>query len=439
MKVSILLPNFRPDMDVTVSGIKFILKVNRPISSEIPIYRYCFTLYQFLHLQLRISPPKKTTMKTKLLCAFLSIFFFTNSYAQQEATSYMTDLEEPSAIINQGNILYVQGPKDVYQIDTALENPSATVVYTAPTDFYMTNMAVDGNKLYVSEEHYDDELDEFYGGRIISIDLTVAAVEPTVIYTTTRYVSALAVNGPFIFFASETDPVGDDNFIVQLQRIDTTVADPMPSLFVDLLTQDNEVNDMYFNGNVLLMSVGGDSTIYSHDITSGSGLATAFLTGLSFNKGLSVSGNALFTAEGNSIRMRSLDNASTWSSVALNTTFHDSNNGVPFNANFRDVVLIGDKLYMTLQNQGRVMMIQDASLSNDEFNQDTKLISIYNSKTDLNLTGLENSQTATVYNISGQQLLTQQVSANENSIDISSFSEGVYLLKLDQKVFKFSK
>ena len=145
-------------------------------------------------------------MKTKLLFAFLSMAFFTTSYAQLEATSFMTDLDEPSAIVNQGNVLYVQGPKEVYSIDTALENPPATVVYSAPTDFYMTNMAVDGNKLYVSEEHYDDELDEFYGGRILSIDLTDAAVEPTVIYTTTRYVSALAFKDGFIFFASDRMP-----------------------------------------------------------------------------------------------------------------------------------------------------------------------------------------------------------------------------------------
>ncbi|RZK12190.1 MAG: T9SS type A sorting domain-containing protein [Flavobacterium sp.] len=378
-------------------------------------------------------------MKTKLLCAFLSIAFFIDSYAQVEASSYMTDLDEPSAIVNQGNVLYVQGPKEIYRIDTALDNPQATVVYTAPTDYYMSNLAVDGNKLYVSEEHYDDELDAFYGGRILSIDLTVAAVEPVVIYTTTRYVSALAFKDGFIFFASETDPVGDDNFIVQLQRIDTSVADPLPSLFVDLLTQDNEVNDMHFDGNVLLMSVGGDSVVYSHDITSGSGSATAMLTGLSFNKGLFVSGNALFTAEGNSIRMRSLDNASTWTSIAKNTTFQDSNNGVPFNANFRDVVLIGDKLYMTLQNQGRVMMIQDANLSAKDF-ESLKGISIYNSRTELNITGLERNNMATIYSISGQELVSKQVSASANSFDISSFSTGVYLVKLDNgKVFKFVK
>lgn len=379
-------------------------------------------------------------MKTKLLVAFSSIVLFSTSYAQQEASSYINNLEEPSALVNQGNILYVQGPKYVYRIDTSLEDPSATAIYSAADTFYMTNLAIEGNKLYVSEEIYDEDLDESFGSRIISIDLTVAAVEPTVIYTTTRYVSSLAAQGPFIFFSSETDPDGEDNFIVQLQRIDTTIPDPIPSLFVDLLTEDNEVNDMSFYGDILLMSVGGDSTIYSHDTTSGSGLATEFLTGLSFNKGLFMSGNTLFTAEGNSIKMKQLDNTSTLTPIAQNTTYQDSNNGMPFNANFRDVVLIGDKLYMTLQNQGRLMMVQDASLSAQEFEKDLKGISIYNSRTQLHINGLDSNQMATVYSISGQELISKQVSAHQNSFDISSFSEGVYLLKLDnQKVFKFIK
>lgn len=378
-------------------------------------------------------------MKTKLLIAFLGMTLFSTSYAQQEASSYMANLEEPSALVNQGSILYVQGPKHIYRIDTSLENPTATPVYNAADTFYMTNLAIEGNKLYISEEIYDEDLDESFGSRIISIDMTLGTVQPIVIYTTPRYVSSLAANGPFVFFSSETDPDGEDNFIVQLQRIDTTVADPMPSLFVDFLTEDNEVNDVAFYGNVLLMSVGGDSTVYSHDITSGSGSATALLTGLSFNKGLFVSGNRLFTAEGNSIKMKQLDNALTSTSVALNTTYQDSNNGMPFNANFRDVVLIGDKLYMTLRNQGRVMMVQDATLSAQGF-ESLKGISIYNSRTELHISGLESNQMATIYSLSGQELVSKPVSAQQNSFDISSFSEGVYLMKLDnQKVFKFVK
>ena len=379
-------------------------------------------------------------MKTKLLCAFLSIASFSISYSQQEASSYLSGLVEPSGIINQGNMLYVQGPKNLYQMNTETDNPTPNMVYASGTDFYMSNLALDGSVLYISEENYVEANDEFVGCRIIALDLNNLASPPTVVYVTTQYVSSLAVKDGFIYFSSETTPTGDDNFTVEIHKIASTVPSPVATVLISNLTEDNEVSDMSFYGNDLLMSVGGDSKIYSYDVTGTATTATELLTGLSFNKGVFVSGNALFTAEGNSIKRRLFDAISNQTSVALNTTYQDSNNGIPFNANFRDVVLIGDKLYMTLQNQGRVMMVQDATLSAGEFGTEAKGVSIYNSKTDLKVTGLETSQTANVYNLSGQLLLTKQVSANENAMDISSFSEGVYLLALDnQKVFKFIK
>lgn len=381
-------------------------------------------------------------MKTKLLVAFLSIAFFPTSYSQQEASSYVANLNEPSGIVHFAHFLYVQGPKHLSYISTATTNPNAVLMYTPTTNYYMTNIAIEGDMLYVSEEIYDEELDESLGSRILSFDLNSSgeSLPPTIIYTTTGYISSLAVKNYIVYFTSETTPDANDNFTVQLNRLDSTLAPPVNTVAVSNLTENEEANDMNFYGNDLLISVGGDAKIYSYDITSGASTATELLTGLTFNKGLFVSGNALFTAEGNSIKKRLLDAISNQTSVALNTTYQDSNNGIPFNANFRDVVLIGDKLYMTLQDQGRVMVVQDATLSAGEFGTDVKGVSIYNSKTDLKVTGLGNSQTANVYNLSGQLLLTKEVSANENAMDISSFSEGVYLLTLDnQMTFKFIK
>ncbi|WP_026706354.1 T9SS type A sorting domain-containing protein [Flavobacterium soli] len=379
-------------------------------------------------------------MKTKLLFAFLSIIFFSTSYSQQEASSYISGLVEPSAIINQGNMLYVQGLKNLYQINTEADNPSATTIYTSPTDFYMSNLTVDGTMLYISEENYVEALDEFVGCRIISLDLNNLTATPNVIFSTTQYVSSLAIKDDFIYFTSETTPTGEDNFTVEVHKIDITSINPVATVLINSLTTDEVANDMTFYGNDLLISVGADAKIYSYDVTSSATTASDFLTGLSFNKGIFVSGNALFTAEAHFIKTKQLNNTSSLTSVAQNTMYQDSNNGIPFNANFRDVVLIGDTLYMTLKNQGRVVTVQDASLSATEFDYNLKAISIYNSTTELNVTGLENSQTATVYNLSGQLLLTKQVSVDDYSMDISSFSEGVYLVTLDnQKTFKFIK
>lgn len=352
----------------------------------------------------------------------------------------MVNLIEPSGIINQGNMLYVQGPKNLYQINTEVDNPTPNLVYSPTADFYMSNLAVEGTMLYVSEEEYSLSQDAFLGCRIIAFDLNNLSTPPSVVYLTTQYVSSLAVKEGFVYFTSETTPTGEDNFTVELHKIDTTVPGPVATVLVSNLTNDEAANDMAFYGNDLLISVGGNNKIFSYDVTSNATTATELLTNLSFNKGLFVSGNALFTAEGNLIKRRLFDAISNQTSIALNSTYQDSNNGIPFNANFRDVVLIGDTLYMTLQNQGRVMMIQDATLSAGEFETDAKDVSIFNSKIQLNIAGLENSQTASVYNLAGQLLLSKQVSDKENAIDISSFSEGVYVLTLDnQKVFKFIK
>jgi len=406
---------------------------------KLPIYRYCLEQLDIINLFLKLLQ-KNIPMKTKLLSAFLSIALFSYSYSQQEASSYLSNLVEPSAIINQGTTLYIQGPKNLYQVNTSLTTPAATMVYSPATDLYMTNLALEGNTLYIAEENYVEATDDFLGCRIIALDLNNLATPPNLVYSTTQYVSSLAIKDGMLYFSSETDPDDEDNFTVQIHKINTALPSPTATVVISNLTTDKEASDMFFYGNDLLISVGGHSKIFSFDVTSNATTASELLTGLSFNKGIFVSGDMLLTAEGNLIRTRPLDGSTTFTSVAKNTVYQDSNNGSPFNANFRDVVLIGDKLYMTLMNQGRVVTVEDASLSADEFTTVPNTISIYNSKTDLNVTRLQNSQTAIIYNLSGQQLLTKQVSSNDNSIDINSFSEGVYLLKLDnQKTFKFIK
>lgn len=103
-------------------------------------------------------------------------------------------------------------------------------------------------------------------------------------------------------------------------------------------------------------------------------------------------------------------------------------------------MLIGDNLFMSLSNQGKVTTALEPSLSTKQSNLDSKTISISNSKTKLIVSKIENNLTVKVYNLSGQLILTKKLSTNENSIDISSFNEGVYLLKTDNnQVFKFIK
>lgn len=377
-------------------------------------------------------------MKTKLLFTILFISIFSASYSQQEATDYLSNLEEPSAIINKGNILYVQGPKKLYEINTASGSPTANVIYISENDFYMSNLTISGNIIYISEENYIESTNTYIGSRIITLDTNNPGASVNVIYTTPQYVSALAITGSTIYFSAETAPDAEDKFTVQVKKIDSTNP-AVAEIVVNNLTQDKEATDMAFYNNNLMISVGGHGKVFGFDITDPVISVSEYMSSLNFNKGLFVDGNNVFIAEGNLIGTKPLNAQASLTYVAQNTTYKDNINGI-FNANFRDVVLIGDKLYMTLLNQGKVVTVQDSSLSNDKFNEDLKTVSIYNSKTSLTVSGLENNHTATIYNISGQLIATKALSSNENSIDLSSFNNGAYILKLDnQQTFKFIK
>lgn len=378
-------------------------------------------------------------MKTKLLFTFLSITFFLNSYSQQEASNYLTGLEEPSAIISQGTMMYVQGYKNLYQVDTTLPTPVANSIYSPPANYYMTNLTIIGSTIYISEENYDEVADEFYGSRIISIDLNNLVTPATVVFTTTQYVSALTINGTFVYFSSESDPDVNDNFIVQIYRINTAVTNPPATLLVSNLCENEAVDDMAFYNNNLLISVGGLGKVFGFDTTDAVPNVTEYLSGLNFNKGFTINANRIFLTQAHFVGTKQLDIVATLTNVAQNTVYQDTFNGSQFFANFRDTVLIGDKLYMTLLNQGRVVMVQDPSfLATNEFNLNA--ISIYNSQTEVYVSGLENNQKANLYNLSGQLLTTKNLSIDKNSIDISSYPKGVYLLKLENKTaFKFIK
>lgn len=379
-------------------------------------------------------------MKTKLLFTFLCTVIFTSAYSQIEASNYLANLIEPSGMVNQGTTLYVQGLTNLYQINTTAATPAATSIYTPAANYYMSNLAISGNLIYISEEHYDVVEDESLGCRIVTLDLNNLTAAVNVIYTTTQYISSLAIKESIIYFASETTPDANDNYTVQIHKIDSSIPNPTATILVSNLCANKAANDMAFHNNNLLISVGGLGKLFGFDITDSIIVVSEYMSNLNFNKGLFVTGSNLFLTEGNQVGTKPLNVTSTMNYVAKNTFYQDVINGNSFNANFRDVVLIGDKLYMTLLTQGRVVTVQDATLSTNEFNLDSNTISVYNSKTELVVSGLENNQTATVYNLSGQLLITKNVSANQNSIDISGYPQGLYLLKLDnQNVFKFIK
>lgn len=380
-------------------------------------------------------------MKTKLLFTFLSFLTFFNSFSQTENSNYVSSLINPSKIVRQGNIIYIQGDKNLYKIDTSVESPLAESIYSPEANYYITNITINDNVIYLSEENYDAENNTSSGSRIVAISLNVLNLA-TVIYTTPQYISALAIKGDFMYFTAETTPDANDHYIVQVHKFLYSSPNSLTTIIINNLTQNNAASDMAFYNNNLLILVGRQGKVFGFDVTDVINVTEYYSDDSNINKptGIEVSGNSLFIAEGNVIKYKGdLNSDSPFETIAINTN-PLAKKAAPDNL-IDDVVLIGDKLYMTLPSQGKLSTMQDSSLSTNQFNQqDSNTFSIYNSSTKLTVLGLKGYQTATVYNLSGQLLFTKELSSNDNTIDINFLSNGAYILKLEGgKIFKFIK
>ena len=242
-------------------------------------------------------------MKTKLLLLLTFIGF--NSYSQQEASFYLSNLSGASGIVSSGDMLYVQSPKKIYKINTSLNTPDATTIYTPAADFYITNIAVIGNMIYLSEENYKADTDTSLGSRIVAINVNNLSNPINVIYSTTQYVSALAIRHNHIYFSSETAPDANDDFIVEIHKIDISIPNPTATVLISNLTS-RKVSDMEFYSNNLLISVEGKSKVFGFDVTDETPVVSEYLSGLNSNKGIFVNGNHLFTTEDNKIVAKQL-------------------------------------------------------------------------------------------------------------------------------------
>ena len=64
------------------------------------------------------------------------------------------------------------------------------------------------------------------------------------------------------------------------------------------------------------------------------------------------------------------NSSATLDFVCSQTTNFDIFNGNPYLANFRDVVLIGNTLYMTLEDQGKILKFTNATLGKSSFSNE---------------------------------------------------------------------
>jgi len=382
-------------------------------------------------------------MKTKLLTLLLFIFIANSAKSQTEIVDYVSGLTDPTYVVMSGTDMYVLGSLNLYSIDTTINNPTPTILYTVPNDFFLVNFTINGNLIYIALENYIQSTDTFLGGRIVSLDLNNIA-QPTVdIYSTPEYISSLTNNGSTIYLAAETltNPPNFEPFSSHLDMIDASISNPTAQTIVSNLNDTSVIRGMLFDNNQVYMSSSDDNSIFIIDVTQINQPVITEIDNLNFNRGIFKSGNELYMANGSLTNKIDLTNPSGGlTAVAINTTYQDTNNGNSFNANFRDVVLVGNTMYMTLLNQGKVVQAADMTLSTNEFDSDLMNVRFYNNANNMYVTGLNNIKNAKIFSLTGQILMSKKLSSNNNSIDISHLSSGIYLLNIDnKKTFKFIK
>src|SRR5690606_30641211 len=118
--------------------------------------------------------------------------------------------------------------------------------------------------------------------------------------------------------------------------------------------------------------------------------------------------------------------------IGENTTYEDINpdDSSLYYANFRDAVLVGNTLYMTLENQGIIVTITDTTLSNEDLQFSNNLKVYPNPVKDIVHIEMPNNDIKNVelYNLKGQKLNTFDYGFEH--ISVGHLSEGVYIFKV---------
>ncbi len=382
-------------------------------------------------------------MKTKLLATLFFVFISNTIKSQTSATDYVSGVTDATYLTMKGTDMYVLGSTNIYKIDTTVSSPTPTVIYSAQSNFFLINFTINGNLLYVALENYIAATDTFVGSKIISIDLNNLLNPAQDIYSTAEFISSITNNGSTIYITSETptNPPNYEPFTTHLDEIDASNPNPTAQVIVNNVTNTSVLRDAIFDNNIIYLSSTDDNEILTIYVSQSTPTVNT-LASSEFSRGLFKSGNELYISNGSLINKLDVTNPTAGStSVAVNNTYQDTNNGTPFFANFRDVVLVGNTVYMTLQNQGKILKAIDMTLSEEDFTNLLLSITIYNDENKLSVNGLESqNHSIKIYSLTGSKILCKNINSNENSIDISKLSKGIYLLNVDDKeTFKFAK
>lgn len=357
----------------------------------------------------------------KKITFLLSILTFAlNSSAQ--TTDFVSGINSPNRLLVSGNNLYVQGQSTIYVVDVTAPTPVATPIYSAPAHQYFSNFTISGTSLYFAFETFNEAEDQQLACSISKIDLTNTGAGAVPVYSGTNYINALTISGNTMYFVSEVEVSNIVNSTLYSFNVNT--VNPVPA---NIISGFKIVEELEVKNNIIYVSDRNNQKVYSVDLASPS--LVTFVNAL-FNKGTFINNDELYITDGNQVKKGSL-----LGSAPISTQVVGQNSN---SVNFRDVVLIGNKMYLSLQESGKIVIIEDATLSSKEFASES--FSLLNNDATLTLNGLQSKQKIIVYNLSGQSIIESDLDASNNTVSISHLDAGVYILKVNEGTsFKFLK
>ncbi len=369
---------------------------------------------------------------------FLSVSF---SFSQV-ATDYISGLNGPTKMIADGTTIYLNGWENIYTIDTTAGTPTANLIYTLPANFYAYKTLKLGNNLFILVENWIEATDTFVGMQIVKLDVTNVGAGTQTVINSPNFIASFALVGNTIYYSNEVE-TSPDVYSTDIYSIDATQSSPIPTLeYANIGLNDVAVDDVEVYNNVLYISSGGAEKIIKFDLSASSPAPVDYLntTDLNFNKGIFITSTGyLYVTNAHEIEKIDINNsAASLDFVGSQTTYQDTFNGTPYLANFRDVVLIGNTLYMTLEEQGKVLTLTNATLEASNFSKEN--IKIYpnptNSILNLDLSNEIEVDKVVIIDITGKIVLQQ----NQNlvQINVEKLEKGLYIIEVYSQNNKFT-
>lgn len=353
-------------------------------------------------------------MKKNYLLSSIFILFFTLHSLQAQITTVLEGVEQPTAVLVEGNDLYYgEFGGSYYKYD--FSSSDAPIEILATNGIYRTVKS--GNFIYISE---------CYSGRISKIDITETIPQPVVVIDNLDFPAGLAIKDNFLYFAENVEGANVGGII---SKIDLNESNPVK---IEITTNLNDPNGIGIIGNDLYFSEWTSGNISKIDITSSVPTATVVVSGLLNPTEIIVNGNNLLVSEYSNNKVLNVNVSSSPVVVTDIVTNIIAPTGLFLN---------GDELYISEFGANRIVKYTSPVFGVAE-NQvgNSRLVLSPNPSVDfVQVCGLRNASNYTIYNSIGNEVSKGTI-ANNQKVSVINLQSGVYFIRFeDGNAVKFVK